>query len=230
MRVPGVIEIHRGNATVGNNDCTERGKNMTAWMRARNWGQALLLAATAMLTSTQTQAYTVSLAPAAQTVALGGLVAIDVQVSGLGPAGLGSYSLDLSFNPTILGFDHADDALSLGFAVGLFATPGTGTVGLTDVSFNDPDVLLARQGDAITLFTLYFNTLGVGTDALTFSAGGALADVFGNAVVFDTIGGEVTVTAGTGPGEAPTPGTLPLVLSAALALALARPKRPFVSH
>jgi hypothetical protein len=204
---------------------------MTAWMCVRKWGQGLLVAATAMLASAQAQAYTVSLAPAAQTVTLGAMVAVDVQISGLGATGLGSYSLDLNFDAAILGFDHADDALNLGFAVGLFATPGVGTVLLTDVSFNDPDALLARQGDAVTLFTLYFNTLGLGTGELGFSAGGALSDVFGGAVAFDTAGGSVTVTDGGGTGgEVPSPGTTSLVLAAFLACAAVRRKARPVSR
>lgn len=194
---------------------------MTAWMSVRKCAQGFLIAAAALLGS-QVQAYTVSLAPVAQTVDQGALVAIDVRVSDLGTTGLGSYSLDLSFDSTILSFDRADDALNLGFAVGLFATPGAGTLLLTDVSFDDPALLLARQGDTLTLFTLYFNATGLGTSALAFGAGSALADVFGDAIDFLTTGASVTVTENTTPGGVPVPGTLSLLLAAGLAAAAVR--------
>jgi hypothetical protein len=195
---------------------------MTAWMSVRKCAQGLLMAAAAVLASAQAQAYTVSLAPVAQTVETGALVAIDVRVSDLGSTGLGSYSLDLSFDAGILGFDHATDALNLGFAVGLFVTPAPGTLLLTDVSFDDPALLLTRQGDTVTLFTLYFNAVGLGTGTLGFNAGSAMADVFGDALTFLTTGATVTVTEHTEPGGVPIPGTLPLVLAAAFGAAAVR--------
>lgn len=195
---------------------------MTTWMSVRKWGRGVLLAAASVLAIGQADAYTVSLSPVAQTVDRGSVVAVDVVISGLGGTGLGSYSLDLGFDAGILAFDRAVDAFNMGDAVGLFVTPDAGTLVLTDASFDDPDVLRARQGDTFTLLTLYFNTLALGTADLAFNAGSALSDVYSNAVQFLTVGATVTVIEGSGGGTAPAPGSLPLVLAACAAALVAR--------
>ncbi len=196
---------------------------MTSWMSVRNWARGALVTAASVLVMSQAEAYTVSLAPAAQTVAQGTMVAIDVVVSDLG-TGLGDYNLNLAFDAGLLAFDRAVDAFSLGSSVGLFVTQDPGLLLLTDASFDDPELLRTRQGnDSLTLFTLYFNTLGVGTAALAFEAGGALGDVYGNAVQFLTAGGTVTITEAGG--TVPSPGTLPLVLVAGAAAACAMRRR-----
>jgi len=196
---------------------------MTSWKSVRNWARGALVTAASVLAMAQAEAYTVSLAPAAQTVELGSVVAIDVIVSGLGGTGLGSYSLNLGFDAGILAFDRAVDSFNLGDSVGLFVTPDLAALVLTDVSFDDPDLLRARQGDTVTLLTLYFNTLALGTADLGFTAGSALSDVYGDAVDFLTLGGAVTVIeGGGGGGNLPLPGSLPLVLAAAAAALLVR--------
>jgi hypothetical protein len=198
---------------------------MTAWMCARKWGQGLLVAASAMLASTQVQAYTVSVFPADQTVGLGTQVAVGVSASDFGGAGVGSYLLNVGFDSAILGFDRAVDALNLGFAFGLEFTISTGFVSLADTSLADPVELLTRQDDGVILFTLFFNTLSVGTSALDLSVS-ALSDVFGVAITEPVIGGaSVTVTDGGTGTPVSAPGTLGLLSAAACAAALVRRRR-----
>jgi len=201
---------------------------MTAWMSVRRCAQGLLMAAAAMLGSTQAQAYTVSLTPAAQTVEQGAQVAIGVSVSDLGPLGLGSYNFDLGFDAAILGFDHVVDAFGLGISFGLDFASAAGSFSVSDFSLEDPLALLVRQASDVTLFTLYFNTLAAGTSALNLTAG-ILSDVNGDIVSFLTNNATVTVT------EPPTgtpvsmPGTLALLIAGAVAAGLAR-RRSAAAH
>lgn len=200
---------------------------MTPWMSVRKWGQGLLLAAVAVLAASSAQAYTVSLTPAAQTVDQGTVVAVGVSVSDLGPLGLGSYNFDLGFDSTILGFDHVVDAFGLGFSFGLDFVSGTGALSLSDFSLEDPLALLVRQASDVTLFTLYFNTVGAGTSALTLGSG-TLSDVNGDIVSFLTNNASITVLDVV---DVPVsaPGTLALLLAAAAAATLAR-RRSTAAH
>ncbi len=192
---------------------------MTAWKRARKWGQGLLVAST-LLISAQAQAYTVSVLPADQTVGLGTQVAVAVSASDFGGAGVGSYLLNIGFDSGILGFDRAVDALNLGFAFGLEFTVSTGFISMADTSLADPDALLTRQDDGVVLFTLFFNTLSAGTSALDLTVS-ALSDVFGGAITAPVISGaSVTVTDGGTGTPVPAPGTLALLAAAACAAAL----------
>lgn len=185
----------------------------------RKWGLGFLVAASAALAGSQAQAYTVSLTPAAQTVDEGALVAVEVRVSDLGPLGLGSYNFDLGFDAAILGFDRVVDAFGLGDALGLDVTLNGGSLLVSDFSLDDPLVLLTRQGADVTLFTMYFNAIGVGTSALTLNSG-ILSDVNGDIVSFLTGNATVTVLEQIG-GEVPAPGTLALLLAAGFAAAIA---------
>lgn len=200
---------------------------MTTWMSVRKCAQGLLIAAAAVLGSTQAQAYTVSLTPAAQTVDQGTVVAVGVSVSDLGPLGLGSYNFDLGFDAAILGFDHVVDAFGLGISFGLDFAAGAGSFSVSDFSLEDPLALLVRQAGDLTLFTLYFNTLAAGTSALNLTAG-VLSDVNGDIVSFLTNNATVTVTELTGT-PVPVPGTLALLLAAATAAGLAR-RRSAAAH
>ena len=195
---------------------------MTPWMSVRKWGQGLLLAVSAMLVASQAQAYTVSLTPAAQTVNQGAVVAVGVSVSDLGPLGLGSYNFDLGFDGAILGFDHVVDAFGLDF------TSSAGALSVSDFSLEDPLSLLVRQAADVTLFTLYFNTVGVGTSALAFGSG-ILSDVNGDIVSFLSNNASITVLDVV---DVPVsaPGTLALLLAAGLAAALTGRRGAAAAH
>lgn len=200
---------------------------MTTWMSVRKCAQGLLIAAAGLLAFTQAQAYTVSITPADQTVGLGAQVAVGVTVADLGGLGVGNYQFDVAFDGAILGFDRAVDALNLDFALGLGFTVGSGVVSLGDTSLADPLLLLARQGDDVTLFTMFFNTLDVGTSALTLTVA-ALADAFGIEVAAPLISNAtVTVIDGGTGTPVPVPATPALLLAAAFAAALARRRGAF---
>ena len=181
-----------------------------------------------MLAVSQAQAYTVSLTPAAQTVNQGAVVAVGVSVSDLGPLGLGSYNFDLGFDGAILGFDHVVDAFGLGIAFGLDFTSSAGAFSVSDFSIEDPQSLLVRQAAEVTLFTLYFNTVGVGTSALAFGSG-ILSDVNGDIVSFLSNNASITVLDVV---DVPVsaPGTLALLLAAGLAAALTRRRGAAAAH
>lgn len=194
---------------------------MTSWKSVGNWARAALVTAASVLAMAQAEAYTVSLTPAAQTVGLGSQVAVGVTVADLGGMGVGNYQFEIAFDGAVLGFDRAVDAFNLDFALGLEFSASVGSVLLGDTSLADPFSLLARQGDDVTLFTLFFNTLDVGTSALTLTVA-ALADAFGTEVSAPLINnGTVTVTGGGGGNPVSLPGSLALVLAAALSAAAA---------
>jgi hypothetical protein len=163
------------------------------------------------------------MSPASQTVGLGQEVALSVQVSDVLPSGLGAYDFTLRFDPTVLGFSRVDDARHLGAAVGLGATDIGGGVLLSDFSFELVPDLLALQSPDFTLFTIYFNALGLGSSTLSID-GLSTFDAVGDATAYDARGAFVTVAPPST--SVPEPGSLGLVAIALLAIALyARPSR-----
>ncbi|NJN36192.1 MAG: hypothetical protein HC794_02970 [Nitrospiraceae bacterium] len=189
--------------------------------RVRRGLQAALVVAAGAL-SVQAQAYTVSLLPAVQTVGVGATVAMDVMLSDLGSQGTGSYDFALGFDNSVLGFDRAEDGLSLGFAQGLGAVLSGNTVRVSDFSFDDPQQLVSLQAGTLRLFTLYFNAVGAGSSLVSVMSGN-IFDVNGTAVSFGSNAASVIVSPAT-TNPVPLPGTLPLVL-AALAAAAAMKRR-----
>jgi hypothetical protein len=187
---------------------------------------ALLVGLLLGLLSPGAQAYLLRFDPVAQTVSLGQKASVVVRVEGVQPGGLGAYDFEVSFDPTILSFDSAIDAFGLGNAIGLDATPGTGSVVLSDFSFEAPADLVDLQPDSFDLLTLVFDTVAPGTSALTLS-GIALGDAEGNAVDFGTEAGRITVDLR----QVPEPGSAALAaLALALGLAARRRTRGGVSR
>ncbi|KPF60273.1 hypothetical protein D621_02395 [beta proteobacterium AAP51] len=183
---------------------------------------ALVVAAGAF--SVQAQAYTVSLLPAAQTVSTGATVAVDVMLSDLSSQGVGSYDFVLGFDSNVLGFDRVEDGFSLGIALGLVPTLTGNSLRLIDFSLDDPLWLASQQAGDLTLFTVYFNAVNVGSSLLNMLTG-TLSDVNGDIVSFTSNSATVTVQAGT-PAPMPEPGTVGLLLAAAVSAALARRRQP----
>jgi hypothetical protein len=161
--------------------------------------------------SSSAAALVLSFNPANQTVPLSGLASVDIRVSDVLPAGLGAYDFDVTFDPTILGYNNVVDGLGLGFAIGLGATPGVGTVTVSDFSLEAPADLLALQTNEFVLFSIVFDTLALGTSPLGFS-GVTLGDAQGNQITpAGLAGGSITVAA------VPEPGALGLLLAAGMA-------------
>jgi hypothetical protein len=172
----------------------------------------LIVAAALGLHSLSARAYALSFAPVAQTVALGSEASVAVRIADAMPGGLGAYDFDVTFDPSVVAFDRADDAFGLGLAFGLGTTGGVGRVTVSDFSLESIADLLALQTDSFDLFTLVFDAVGGGVSPLGFEAV-TLGDAAGNPVAFTAGAGSITVTAAV-----PEPGSTALVAAAALAL------------
>ena len=123
------------------------------------------------------QAITIQFVPADQTVNLGDLASVDILLSGLGEGvapSLGSFDLDVTFDPTILvpvsvtfGPFLGDPLDPLETLTAYLFAPGL--VDLAEVSLLFDFELDALQPNGFPLATLFFDTVGVGTSLLTFS-------------------------------------------------------------
>ena len=160
--------------------------------------------------------------PPSQSVSLGTPVTVGLQISGLGdlvPPSLGTFDLDVSFDPTILSFSGATygtglDVLGLGSLQ--ITTPGVGTVNLFELSFDSVDDLNTLQPGTFTLATLTFDTIGLGASALGFHVN-ALGDADGNSL--SAVPGVGSITA------VPEPGTMFLLGTGLMGALLFRRRR-----
>ena len=155
------------------------------------------------------------LTPTPGTVPVGSPVSVALSISGLtGDLALGTFDLDVTFNPVILSFSGATygtglDVLGLGDIQA--TTPGSGSVNLFELSLDSPTDLATLQPDSFLLATLSFDTLAPGISPLGLSIN-ALGDAWGVGLVADWNGAIVTVTTPS----VPEPGTL-LLLATGLA-------------
>lgn len=188
----------------------------------------LLLSLIILLSPNSVFAITISFNPVSSTVDLGAPAGAALIISGLGDAGapsLGTFDLDISFNPTILSLSEVTfgdpllgDQLDLFGSGSLTATTlGSGTVNLFELSFDFADDLNTLQADSFTLATLTFNTLGHGTSTLTLSSN-ALGDAFGDPLFATLNNGDITVA------PVPEPGTMILLGSGIAGFILGRKK------
>jgi hypothetical protein len=171
-------------------------------------------------------AYTLSFAPAAQSVALGNPATVDVRIAGILPGppgsndGLGDYDFDVVYDPAIIAYNRASDAFSLGFAIGLGVDNfQAGRLKISDFSLEPPDDLLALQSDTMLLLTLVFDSLSPGTSTLLFEDI-TLGDVLAGRRTPTTTAGSITVRDVL----VPEPGTLAL-FAGAVAMALGARRR-----
>ncbi|MBY0243117.1 MAG: cohesin domain-containing protein [Burkholderiaceae bacterium] len=172
---------------------------------------ACLLAAGIL--SAPAMATTISFSPSAANVGIGGNVAVDVRVSGLGAGtDLGAFDLNVLFDASLLnltgyalGASLGDTSLFEALDISLGNT-AAGKFNLSEISLLSD---LSAQQDAFTLATLYFSGAAVGSSALSLGDV-LLGDAFGNALPADLQGASVT--------SVPEPHNLALFL-AGLALA-----------
>lgn len=149
-------------------------------------------------------ATTITVSPSTQTIAIGSPFSVDLYISGLGsggPPSLGTFDLSLGFDSAILAFASASfgsqlDILGLGSLQ--FATPGSGTVNLFELSLDSIDDLNNLQLDSFALATLTFDTVGIGTSALTLNLN-ALGDAEAQSLSATLQNGFATVQDGASP-------------------------------
>ncbi|MDH3317563.1 MAG: cohesin domain-containing protein [Gammaproteobacteria bacterium] len=177
---------------------------------------SILCAIVLLFSTTNSQAIMVAVNPTGQVVGVGTQAVAAITISGLGDLAapsLGTFDLDLSFDPSILSFSSATFGNQLdlfGFGSINAATPGVGSVNLFELSLDLPSVLDSFQQGSFTLATIIFDTLAVGTSSLTIS-NLILGDALGNRLVAGVSGGSMNVV--------PLPGALVLFGSGIAALA-----------
>lgn len=160
-----------------------------------------LLLSLTLLVAIDSLAATITIDPVSQIVSLGGPASIDVNVSGLGnlvAPSLGTYDLDIFFDPALLSFSSIIwgtglDVLDLGSIQS--ATPAVGMINAFALSLDSPTELNSLQPGAFRLFRLTFSTVAEGVSAITVNVN-ALGDAAGVALTTDITNGLVTVEAG----------------------------------
>lgn len=176
--------------------------------------------------------------PVSQTVTVGTQATVEVRVGGLGTNSppdpiVAAYDFNVLFDPSILSFA----GISFGTALGgsgdsiQSSVSGSGAVNAAELSLLS-NVALANLQDSLpelVLFSLNFNTIGVGTSALAFfgniaPSGDFLGDEGGNVIPLapaDVGTGAITVN----PRAIPEPATLGLMATAACAMVWQRRSR-----
>ena len=173
-----------------------------------------------LLTVGEARAISLSFSPSSQTVSEGEQFDVEVKISDLGDGSapsLGSFELDLDFDPSVLDFESAvfgdpvlGNQLKIGFMepINSLTEDPEGTVNLVEVSFGfDNTFLDNNQADEFTLATLSFNALAVGSSDLEFS-NVSLGDALGGSLTASLENGAVSVAAApppTPPSEVPEP-------------------------
>jgi hypothetical protein len=163
------------------------------------------------LGSPQALAVTLEFEPAFSGVAVGQQAIVDVVISGLAqPPSVGTFDLDVGFDPMVLSPVAVDFGVFLG-------DPGLGdaltsvallpaVIDFAEVSLLSPALLDQLQPARFPLATISFNVLTAGTSPLFFSQT-IVDDAFGEKLDVEARGGSIT--------SVPEPGTLLLVAAGA---------------
>jgi len=136
--------------------------------------------------SLQAQAALISFNPGNQTVGLGEITIVDLQISDLGDDILTTFDLDIGFDNSILdfqGFTFGTGLDTFGFGTINGATDfGSGLVNIFEVSFDFDQDLKDFQPNDFVLGTFTFDTLSIGTSALDITV-----NALGGEFVFDPV-------------------------------------------
>ena len=150
-----------------------------------------------VLLAPEARAVSLALTPVSSVAAVGGSVAIAVEIAGLGngaPPTLSSFDLDVTFDPSVLSFQSATFGSALGTGFDVFTSAGldgTSAVNLAEASLLDSATLDASQPGSFTLATLIFQAIVPGVSPLSI-ADAILADTSsipgGNQIFVDSFG------------------------------------------
>ena len=130
--------------------------------------------------SLSAQAALISFDPSAQSVNLSDAVSVDIRISGLGDDIVTAFDLDIVFDASILGFTGFTygndlDVLGLGSITSTFDFGG-GVVNVFELSLDfDEDLMLFQPNDFV-LGTMTFDSLAVGTSALSLTNHGVAGE------------------------------------------------------
>jgi hypothetical protein len=166
--------------------------------------QTLALALLIALAASRADAFSISMDPAANVIAVGDSAAIALNVSGLvdnAAPSLGVYDIDLAWDASVVQLDSVafgdpllGDQLNLaGFGTFASVTFGAGTLNLFELSLDSVADLNNLQAGSFTIATLTFTLLDFGTSAITPSVVQA-GDANGRPLQIDSITG-TTVSA-----------------------------------
>ena len=190
-------------------------------------GLRLLFGALCICWCASTSAYTIGLAPTTSTHPLNGQFSVDIVLTGLEAEGqiLSTYDFTVGFDPLLLQFTTAHEGGALGGGSFFDFSPDLGSVNLFAFAALSDAELEAQQGDFLTLATLSFRGIGLGTTPLAFSelnalGGAQFLNITTNLLDLPHIVGGALAT--IVPNAVPEPGT---VLLLALVLPLLAVKR-----
>lgn len=150
------------------------------------------------------QGITLDVTPSSQTIGIGEPVQVQLTVSGLGelaPPSLGTFDIDVTFDPAILAFSSAvfGDQLNLrGLGSITQSAPGTAKVNLFELSFDNPETLDTVQSGTFVLASITLDAVAPGTSPLDLAVN-ALGQAQG--VPLETVlqGGTIQVSDSGGP-------------------------------
>jgi|ERR1019366_4936843 hypothetical protein len=175
-------------------------------MRKKVLGSVVMVVVVSGCSTVFADTITLSVFPSSQSVALGSQVNVSLQITGLGnqtAPSLGTFDLNLGFDPIILSFDSAVfgdsilgdqlDPTGLGNTIN-FSSPGFGTVELFDLSLDSASQLNGLQPASFILGSLVFDTIGIGTGSLNLTIN-SLGDADGNSLAANIQNGSADVTA-----------------------------------
>jgi hypothetical protein len=143
------------------------------------------------LAAPRADAISIALVPSSVVVPVGASFGVDVVVSGLGDGAvpsLGSYDIDLSFDPALLAVGTVSFGVFLGAPdvslVSVATSPGL--VDFAEVSLAPPDLIDALQPGSFSVATVTFTSIAAGTSAIDFGAV-LLGDAVGRELAVDTL-------------------------------------------